>query len=198
MAEPLLIGSRNRKKAAELAELLAGLPWDVKSLADFFPVPEPVEDGATFEENAVEKAVYYADRLCVWCVADDSGLVVDALGGAPGVYSARYAGPGCNDADNNAKLLAALADVPDPLRTARFVCCAVVARPGGEPHLEKGVVEGRVGFECRGRLGFGYDPLFIPEGNDKTFGEMTLAEKHAISHRGRAFRKLRDYLASLQ
>ncbi len=198
MTEPLLIGSRNQKKALELAQLLEGLPWEVKSLADFHEVPEPEENGATFEANAVKKAKHYAERLGVWCVADDSGLVVDALDGAPGVYSARYAGANCTDADNNAKLLAALAAAPEPQRRARFVCCAALVRPGGTPHIEMGTVEGRVGFECRGRLGFGYDPVFIPEGFDETFGEMTVSDKHAISHRGRAFRKLRNYLASLR
>lgn len=194
---PLLIGSGNQKKAVELAELLAGLPWDVKSLKDFPDVPAPIEDGDTFEENAVKKAVYYAERVGVWCVADDSGLVVDALGGAPGVYSARYSGPDCTDADNNAKLLAALDGIPEAARTARFVCCAALAAPGGVPRLESGIVEGRIGFACRGASGFGYDPLFLPEGRAQTFGEMGHAEKHLISHRGRALAKLRAHLVSL-
>jgi XTP/dITP diphosphohydrolase len=197
VAEILVIGSGNPKKAAELAELLRDLPWEVRSLKDFPPLPEPVEDGDTFEANAVKKAVYYAAQLGHWCVADDSGLMVDALDGAPGVYSARYSGPDANDARNNAKLLAALENVPEALLTARFVCCAALVRPGGEPHVETGIVEGRLAAENRGLCGFGYDPLFIPEGHDKTFGEMTLDEKHAVSHRGRAFRKMRDYLAGL-
>jgi XTP/dITP diphosphohydrolase len=195
--EPLLIGTRNRGKVAELRALLNGLRWEIKCLADLPPVPDPVEDGDSFEANAVKKAVYFREKLGVWCVADDSGLVVDALGGAPGVLSARYSGEGANDVSNNAKLLAALADTPEPLRTARFVCCIALARPGLQPQVETGVAEGRIAFECHGRGGFGYDPLFIPEGFAKTFGEMDPAEKLTVSHRGRALRKLRAYLESL-
>ena len=198
MHEPLLIGSGNRGKAAELAELLQGLPWDVKSLADFPGIPEPLEDGDTFEANAVKKALYFSNRLDICCVADDSGLIVDALDGAPGIYSARYAGPDCSDANNRAKLLATLGGVPQDKRTARFVCCAAFVAPGQTPHIETGTVEGRIAFECRGQLGFGYDPLFIPEGLDKTFGEIDPVQKHLISHRGRALRKLRVYLESLR
>lgn len=198
MRETLLIGSGNKGKAAELAELLEGLPWDVKGLADFPMVPEPVEDAGTFDGNAIKKAAYFSECFNVCCVADDSGLVVDALGGAPGVYSARYAGPACNDADNRAKLLGALEGVPEERRTARFMCCAVFLRPGQPPHIETGTVEGRITFECRGELGFGYDPLFVPEGFDETFGQIEPARKHQVSHRGRALRKLRAYLESLR
>lgn len=190
----LLIGSGNRHKAAELQEILEGLPWMVKSLADYPAVEEPVEDGATFEENAIKKAQYYGAQFDVACVADDSGLCVDALGGDPGVYSARYAGEDCTYDDNNRKLLNAMADVPKERRTARFVCVAAMVEPGGEPHLERGVVEGLLASACRGVNGFGYDPLFIPEGHECTFAEMDPEAKHAISHRGRAFSKLREYL----
>ena len=198
MTETLVIGSQNRNKAAELAELLDHDAWSVQSLAEFPPLPEPEEDGDTFQANAIKKALYYAKALGLRCVADDSGLVVDVLDGAPGVYSARYAGPHATDKENNTKLLHALADVPDPERTARFVCCAAVVRPGEEPHLATGVVEGHIARAPHGRGGFGYDPLFIPEGHDVTFGEMTIEEKHAVSHRGRAFRELGEYLATLQ
>ena len=198
MREPLVIGSRNIGKAGELADLLEDPSWQVKSLAEFPEIPEPAEDGATFEENAVQKATYYAEHIGVWCVADDSGLVVDALDGAPGVYSARYAGPDCVDANNIARLLAELADVAEPERTARFVCCAAAAPPGGAAHVEVGAVEGRIAMTPRGVSGFGYDPVFVPEGYSRTFAEMTLSEKQAISHRGRALRKLRDYLTSLR
>ncbi len=197
MLRTLLIGSQNPKKVGELAEILHDLPWRVKSLQDFPSAPEPEEDGRTFQDNAVKKAVYYANRFQVWCAADDSGLVVDSLDGAPGVYSARFAGPQATDAENNAKLLAALVGVPESQRTARFVCCAALVEPGGTPHLEMGTVEGRIGFENRGTVGFGYDPLFTPDGHDKTFAQMTAAEKHAVSHRGRAFANLRSYIASL-
>ena len=197
-AEALLIGTNNRGKAAELAELLQGLPWDLKSLGDFPSVPDPVEDGDTFEANAIKKADYFSARFNVCCIADDSGLVVDALGGAPGVLSARYGGEGCSDAGRCAKLLVALKDVQEAARTARFVCCAAYMRPGEPAHVEMGVVEGRIAFEGRGSHGFGYDPLFLADGFSRTFGEIELAEKHAVSHRGRAFQKLRAYLESLR
>lgn len=195
MHKILLIGSGNRDKAAELAELLHGLPWDVRCLKDFPAVEEPVEDGETFEANALLKARYYAAQFGVSCVADDSGLVVDALNGAPGVYSARYAGENCTYADNNEKLLRALKDVSDEARTARFVCCAALVHDG--EHVEFGEVEGRILRACRGANGFGYDPLFVPEGFEQTFGELSSEVKHGVSHRGRAFRKLRIFLETL-
>jgi len=194
LAEVLLIGSGNRDKARELAELLAGLPWEVRCLADYPAVEEPEETGATFEENALLKARYYGEHFGVACVADDSGLVVDALQGAPGIYSARYAGPAATYADNNRKLLEELTGALWHERTARFVCCAAFHRAGEEPHVELGTVEGYIAMEAFGGNGFGYDPLFVPKGHDKTFGEMTPAEKHAISHRGRAFAALRAWL----
>ncbi len=197
MPKQLLIGSANQEKARELAELLHGLPWEVKSLADFPPVPEPEEDGVTFEENAVKKARYYSERFGIACVADDSGLETDALGGAPGVYSARYAGLPADYDRNNAKLLKELGDTPWHERTARFVCCAAFVEPGGEPHVEYGTVEGHIATACFGSNGFGYDPLFVPNGHDRTFGEMPPEKKHSLSHRGEAFRKMRTYLEGL-
>jgi len=197
VSEKLLIGSKNPRKIVELAELLEELPWEITGMTDFPEITEPDENGLTFEENATTKATYYAQRTGLCCVADDSGLVVDALDGAPGVHSARYAGPNSTDEDNNGKLLAELAGLPETERTARFVCCAALVRPGCPPHLETGHVEGRIGLVCQGRRGFGYDPLFLPDGYSQTFGEMPLPEKHMISHRGRALRRLRTYLASL-
>lgn len=197
MTKPLLIGTANRDKARELSELLEGLPWDVKTLADFPNVDAPEEDGATFEANAVLKARYYAQQFGVACVADDSGLEVDVLNGAPGVLSARYAGEPCDYGKNNAKLLQELEGRLWHERTARFVCCAAFVPPGETPHVEFGTSEGHIAVECFGAKGFGYDPLFVPEGYDKTFGEMTTAQKHALSHRGEAFRKFRAYLETL-
>jgi len=193
----LLIGSKNLKKAKELAEILARLPWEVKSLADFPDIPEAAETAETFEQNALDKAAAYARQTGLWCVADDSGLIVDALDGAPGVYSARYAGGHGDDAANRARLLRELAGVPEPKRTARFVCCAALVTPEGDTHVEIGTVEGRIIHEERGAMGFGYDPLFVPEGKERTFAEMPADEKHTISHRGRAFGKLRAYLEAL-
>lgn len=195
MPETLLIGTANRHKAEELARILEGLPWLVKCLADYPNMPEPVEDGDTFQANAVKKALYYGKGFSVCSVADDSGLMVEALGGAPGVFSARYAGEGRSYIDNNAKLLRELAHVPVGQRCARFVCCAAFADCAGNVHIETGSVEGRIALECRGRQGFGYDPLFIPLGSELTFAEMDPAAKDAISHRGRAFQRIHDFLS---
>lgn len=198
VAKALLISTGNPNKAVELAELLGDPPWEIKHLSDYPHVSPPEEDGETFEANAVKKARYYSIRFRVHCLAEDSGLVVDALDGGPGVRSARYAGEGCTYADNNAKLLEGLRGVPERDRTARFICCAVLACPDGCTHAETGIVEGRIASECRGTNGFGYDPLFIPEGFSETFGEMDRARKQEISHRARALEKLRAYLATLQ
>ena len=197
MSRPLVMATSNRHKVVELTQLLHGLSWQVQSLKDYSPVEAPDEDGTTFEANAIKKARYYAQTLGVPCVADDSGIVVDALNGAPGVYSARYAGEECDDAQNNAKLLAELGALPAPQRTARFACCAAYADPEGRVHTKTGFVEGRIAFALSGANGFGYDPLFVPDGHNRSFAEFSLSEKQEISHRGRAFRKLRDYLESL-
>ena len=194
MTNEVLIGSGNRDKAAELSDLLAPLGWEVKSLRDYPEIPEPEETGATFEENALLKARYYRDHFGIDCIADDSGLEVDALDGAPGVYSARYAGEGCSYADNNEKLLRELSTIPEEQRTARFVCCAAFVPQMGPEHTERGVVEGKIPKAARGDNGFGYDPVFVPEEETRTFAEMTADEKNAISHRGRAFSQLRAYL----
>ena len=130
-------------------------------------------------------------------MADDSGLVVDALDGAPGVYSARYAGEDGNAEKNNQKLLEELEETPWHERTARFLCCAAFLEPGGTPHVEEGAVEGHIASERFGDGGFGYDPLFVPEGHERTFAEMTPEAKHQLSHRGKAFSKLRAYLERL-
>ncbi len=194
MKDRLLIGSANAGKARELAELLAGLPWTVLSLADLPGVDAPAETGTTFAENAALKARYYGDCFGVTCIADDSGLMVDALDGAPGVLSARYAGGEADDAANNEKLLEALEGLLWHERTARFVCCAAFYQPGSEVHFETGEVSGHIAAMPSGNRGFGYDPLFVPEGYDQTFAEMSLEQKHGISHRGKAFRKLRAWL----
>lgn len=194
----LILASRNRKKLREIAELLTGLNVELVSAADFPQAPEVAETGQTFAENAALKAGTVAAVTGHWTVADDSGLAVDVLDGAPGVYSARYAGEQSNDRQNNEKLLTQLRDVPDERRGAQFVCCLALADPEGTIRVQ---VEGR----CRGRLlhepcgqnGFGYDPLFwIPEYR-KTFAELTLTTKSVLSHRARAFEKLIPRLAGL-
>lgn len=197
MDNVLLIGSNNKDKAREIRMLLADSPWDVKSLSDFAPVREPVETEKSFEGNALLKARYYAERFGVACVADDTGLEVDALDGAPGVYSARYAGEDCSYDDNNRKLLAALEGLPRERRRACFVSVAAFVDGEGGEHVERGTVEGVIAPECLGEQGFGYDPVFIPDGFDCTFSELAPEAKAEVSHRGRAFRKLCDYLASL-
>ena len=197
MARSLLIGSGNRDKAAELRELLDGTPWEVKGLADFPAIEEPVEDADDFEGNALLKARYYGEHFGMTCVADDSGLEVDALDGAPGIYAARYAGEHCSYDDNNRKLLSELAEVAPEKRTARFICCAAFVDVDGTELTVRGVVEGCIAMACSGSKGFGYDPLFVPGGNTKTFSELDPAEKHRISHRGDAFRKMCAYLTSV-
>jgi len=173
---------------------LSGSGWTVKSLADFPAVDEPVEDGNTFAANATLKAKYYGGNFGVPCVADDSGIEVDALDGAPGVYSARYAGEDCTYDDNNRKLIDALRDVPHERRGARFVCCAAFADLDGAVHLEEGEVRGHIVEAPRGTNGFGYDPVFVPEGESRTYAEMSAGEKNAMSHRGRAFSRMAEFL----
>jgi len=196
--EPLLIGSGNRGKAAELAALLNDLSWDVVGLADYPQVPDPVEDGETFEANAIKKAAEVAMCTGKISLADDSGLEVDALGGAPGVYSARYApyATSGNDPKNYEKLLKDLKSIPPQERSARFVCSLAIAYPDGRTRTFFGYSRGRIGTEPRGKKGFGYDPVFFPEGFDRTFAEMTAEEKDSLSHRGKAVEKLAEFLHS--
>lgn len=190
----VVFASRNRGKAKELAALVADAGIELLSLADLPGAPEVIEDGATFEENAATKARAIAAWSGLPAVADDSGLEVDAIGGAPGVRSARFAGDGATDAENNAKLLRMMANVPPERRTARFVSVIAVATPDGKVSTVRGTCEGIIGREPRGAGGFGYDPLFIVPEYGLTFAEMDLATKNRISHRGRAFRLARDLL----
>lgn len=186
----LVIASRNRHKVDEFRALL-GVPGLVLSGADEWPgAPLVHEDGNTFEENAAKKAVALARATGQWALADDSGLEVEALGGAPGVHSAVFAGEPRDDQANNRKLLDALRGVSN--RRARFRAVLALASPSGRVETVEGVCEGRIAWEPRGSGGFGYDPLFVPEGYDKTFAEMTPAEKNALSHRGRAVARALD------
>lgn len=197
MSRILLLGTGNQDKLRELRALLQDLPWEVKGLGDYPPASEPEETGASFEENALLKARYYSELFGVPCAADDSGLEVDALDGAPGVYSARYAGPGCSYEDNNEKLLDALAERHWHERTARFVCCAAFVQEGAPDFVARGEIPGHIAADAYGENGFGYDPIFVPENETRTFAEMSASEKNALSHRGRAFAKLRAHLESL-
>ena len=194
----IVLASANRAKAAELAEILGGSGLGVELLPRPGHVPEVLEDAPDFVGNARLKAHALRDATGEWSLADDSGLEVDALDGAPGVVSARYAGPDATDAANVALLLErleAVGAVSPSQRTARFRCVIVLAGPDGEELVAEGVVEGRIIDRRTGDGGFGYDPVFVPnEGDGRTFALMSPAEKHAVSHRGRALRALVDQL----
>jgi XTP/dITP diphosphohydrolase len=192
----IVLATRNKKKIEEIRRITAGLPIAILSLDDYPSCPETIEDKDTFEGNAIKKAVEVCRCTGKTVLADDSGLEVDALNGAPGVYSARYAGVGANDIKNNEKLLSELRNVPSEKRTAQFVCCTALAFPDGTLHTFLGFAKGRIGAEPKGKTGFGYDPVFIPEGFDRSFAEMAGEEKDKLSHRGKALEKLRNFLHS--
>jgi XTP/dITP diphosphohydrolase len=183
----LLVATRNEGKLREIEALLAGRHVSLLSLREFPNAPEVVEDGDTLQANAVKKAVQTAQACGVAAVADDSGLFVDALGGRPGVHSARYAGPGATCADLCTKLLGQMQDVPDDARAAHFACCIVLAAPDGRIVLTaEGRCDGIITKQTSGGQGFGYDPVFYHPGLGKTFAEAAPEEKNAVSHRGRA------------
>jgi XTP/dITP diphosphohydrolase len=195
MSSELVVATGNAGKVAEIAAALAGLPVTVLPLAEFGAVPAAVENGDSFAANAILKATHYAVHTRRPCLADDSGLEVDALDGAPGVHSARYAGCEADDAANNAKLLTALAGVPAEGRTARFRCVLAYVDPDGTLLTAEGTCEGSILTMARGGGGFGYDPLFYLPALKKTLAELTLAEKNAVSHRGQALRNMTLKLA---
>lgn len=188
----LVVATQNRGKTKEIARALPGLT--IQTLADYPQIQMPPEDAATFSGNALLKAKYVADLLGLPVLADDSGLVVDALGGAPGVHSARYALG--SDQDRYEKLLMALQDVPEPRRTARFVCAMALLIPNQDPIQVEGVVEGRIARAPQGDGGFGYDPIFLVGDGSRTMAELSPAEKGAVSHRGRALEQLWSILAT--
>ncbi len=189
----VVFASSNAGKIKELQALL-GEGWVVKSAADFPQIPEVIEDADSFEGNAAKKARAFAQATVLWALADDSGLLVDALEGRPGVYSARYAP---TESERIDKLLAELKDVAAPLRTARFKCVLCLASPSGKERLTTGTCEGAIGFERKGSHGFGYDPVFVlPSG--KTMSELSREEKSALSHRGHAFRAMLPELLSVR
>ncbi len=195
----VLIATQNTGKVREFRRLLAELPTEFVGLGGLDKVEAPEEDGATFLENAVIKARYYSRHFGEFALADDSGLVVDALDGAPGVHSARYGGDGLTDMDRLHLLLENLRDVPIDERTARFECAVVVIDPADDKDFlhSLGTVEGRIIFEPRGVNGFGYDPVFVPLGETRTTAEMSADEKDALSHRGRAIRAIAPALSNL-
>jgi XTP/dITP diphosphohydrolase len=190
----IVLATRNKKKIEEMKRIIADLPISIRTLDDFPGCPEVEEEGITFEENAVKKALTVAQYTGKPSIADDSGLEVYALNGAPGTLSARYAGEDANDRRNIEKLLFGMRSIADEKRGARFVCCIALAFPDGKVKTFTGYVEGRIGSEPRGIHGFGYDPLFYPQGHRRTFAEMTDNEKDALSHRGKALNELQKYL----
>jgi XTP/dITP diphosphohydrolase len=191
----LVVATRNRGKSAEIRKFLADFSIEIKDLNDFGPLPEIKEDGDSFEENAYKKASFIARILGLPALADDSGLEVRALGGKPGVHSARYAGPDATDAANNAKLLAAMEGITD--RQARFCCVLSLAVPTGAALTYEAACEGIILEAPRGENGFGYDPLFLHPPTGKTFAEMTLEEKAEVSHRGQAMQELKSEFAKV-
>ena len=190
----IVLATRNPGKISEIEALLTGVR--IATAASFPGCPEPKESGRTFEENALIKARAVAGFTGKTALADDSGLEVDALGGAPGVHSARYAGATASDGDNMGRLLDALSGVAD--RTARFRCVIAVVAPDGRTWTSDGVCEGRILREPRGESGFGYDPLFVPAGYDSTFAELDARMKNRISHRAMALRRIAETLGALK
>jgi len=197
----IVLATRNKKKVEEIKRIVAGMPISLYSLDDFPDCPDVNEDEDTFESNAVKKAVAVSKYTGMIALADDSGLEVYALNGAPGVLSARYAGENADDRKNFEKLLNEMRSIPDEKRGARFACCIALVFPVGDSTLRDGKVEtfmgyseGSIGKEPKGSNGFGYDPVFYPAGYKRTFAEMGDAEKDAISHRGRALRDVQRHL----
>ena len=193
--EKLVLATANPGKKKEIQALLAGSGVELVSLLEYPQLVLPEETGATFIANARIKARFVVEVTGHWALSDDSGLVVDALAGAPGVHSARYAGPHASDTENNLKLLQVLSEVPDDQRTAAFVCVVVLASPAGEEFIFAGSCRGRIGRQLIGAGGFGYDPLFLVEPDFcLSMAQLSSTEKSAISHRGQALREFRQWL----
>jgi XTP/dITP diphosphohydrolase len=196
--QSLLVATQNAGKLQELQELLVDLPFELCGLGSLPGVLEVQETGESFIENASLKAAGYATQVRLLTLADDSGLAVDALGGAPGVFSARYAGEGASDAERTNKLLAELSRLKEPKRSARFVSAVAIASSEGEIlNVSLGSCDGHLAFAPRGSEGFGYDPIFIPVGYEQTFAELKPEIKNQISHRARALLGAREFLRTL-
>jgi len=193
----LVLATHNDHKVTELSKMLEDLDVEILSVRDLPDLPDVIEDGETLEANAVKKATAISAATGLPALADDTGLEVEPLGGEPGVFSARYAGPGATYDDNNRKLLAALEGVPAERRRAVFRCVVAVALPGGGVRTVEGRTAGSIIDVPRGRMGFGYDPIFLPDGSTRTYAEMTQTEKNSISHRGKAVRAARGLVEEL-
>lgn len=194
----IVLATKNRKKAAEMSRIFKGCDLRFLTLEAFPGCPDVEEDGRTFRANALKKGHAVARFTGHPALADDSGLEVTALGKAPGVYSARYAGEDADDRKNLKKLLREMRGLQEGAREARFVCCMAFVLPDGHQKTFTGYVRGRIGKKEKGDNGFGYDPVFYPEGHVRTFAEMDASEKDSMSHRGRALKKLFRYLSSLE
>ena len=191
----LIVATKNRGKMREIRDICKDIPVTLRSLEEIWPGMDNLpETGLTFEENAAMKAAWVFSRKQTWTLADDSGLEVDALGGEPGVFSSRYAGEPADDGKNVRKLLQKLDGIEPALRSARFRCVLVLKGPGVKDIVVAGACEGHITFEPRGNGGFGYDPVFIPAGHEKTFAEIDPAEKNRMSHRARALHALKKEL----
>jgi len=199
-APRVVLATRNKHKIDELRAILAatGVEVELLGVAEFPDLPDVAETGVTFAENALLKAVDMASRTGLPAIADDSGLCVDVLGGAPGIFSARWAGKHGEDRANLELLLAQLADIADEHRQAHFACAAALALPDGTRVVREGRIDGTLLHAPRGANGFGYDPIFLPDGYERTTAEMPADEKNAISHRTRAFQALAQDLAALR
>jgi len=192
----LVIATRNKKKIEEIRRVIGDIPVSILTIDDFPGCPEVEEEGVTFQENAMKKAMTVSRCTGKPALADDSGLEVYALNNAPGILSSRYSGEDADDRKNIEKLLHEMRSVIDEERKARFVCCLALVFPDGRVEIFSGHVEGRIGREPKGSYGFGYDPLFYPKGHDMTFAEMTAEEKDSLSHRGEALREFQKFLKS--
>lgn len=190
MVDIIVLATTNKNKVKEFQEMVKDLPVEIRSIAEFGPIPECIEDGETFDDNAYKKALHTAKILGLPAIADDSGLEVEALGGAPGVYSARYAGPKATDNENCQKLLTEMQGQEN--RKAAFQCVLSIAVPSGPALTYRGSCEGTILEERQGQSGFGYDPLFYYEPFGKSFAECGMKEKNKISHRGKAMAELRQ------
>ena len=193
----LVLATNNFDKVREIKKILRGLKIKIMTLKDFPPMPEVVENGRTFRANAVKKATVISRKTGRMALADDSGLVVGALKGKPGVRSSRFAGEDCTYADNNRKLLRLMKDMRPGKRKARFTCIVALAGSKGPVKTVTGICKGRISAEIKGTEGFGYDTVFIPEGYGKTFAELGMKTKNRISHRAKALRKVKKVLSKL-
>jgi XTP/dITP diphosphohydrolase len=193
----LLIATRNKGKFKEIKNILEPINFELKLLSDFKDIPETEEDRPTFRGNAVKKARETSKTAGLLSISDDSGLEVEALNGAPGVRSSRFSGPDSTDKKNIKKLLRLLKDLPPEKRKAEFVCWVALADKGEVLATTKGVCEGKIIYKSRGHYGFGYDPVFVPAGYNKTFAELGLKVKNKISHRVKAFSKMKEIMVEL-